>query len=158
MRKPLLLTLSFLAHHALAADDSLLQCRQIEDTEERVSCYDNIVDSRSSAASSEGHDKDAVPSAQSLFGTNDTEARQIVETTLAIEQIDEIEATVAEARESAGEKLIVTLDNGQVWRQLDNKRLHLESGDAVIVRKASFGSFLLEKQTGSRSIRVKRID
>ena len=164
-------TFSFLpvlfALPVLAADDALSECRQIEDIEERVTCYDGVVDSRYFDESSERDATDspssttesrAVPDAQSLFGTDDAEARQIVESTLAIEQIQQIKATISNVRESASEKLIVTLDNGQVWRQLDSKTLHLKSGDAVVVRKASLSSFLLEKESGSRSIRVKRVN
>ena len=161
-----LLLVSLLPWPSLAADTALTECRQIDDIEERVACYDEVVDSRyrsdtsvqADAASppTMAEDQEA-PDAQSLFGTNDAEARQIVETTLAIEQIDHIEATVSDVRESAGDKMILTLDNGQVWRQLDSKTLHLKSGEVVIIRKASFSSFLLEKKSGSRSIRVKRV-
>ena len=63
---------------------------------------------------------------------------------------------MTDVQKSAYKKLTVTLDNGQVWRQLDNRPMHLKTGEAVVVREASLGSFLLEKQSGSRSIRVKR--
>lgn len=152
MKKLLLLLLMTVNQSALAVEDALTECRQIEEIEERVACYDEFVDSQN------GRKPDAVPDAQSLFGTDDAEAKRIVETTLAIEQIDEIVATVTDVSKSAGGKLIVSLDNGHVWRQLDNKTLHLKSGEAVIVRKASLGSFLLAKESGSRSIRVKRVD
>ena len=145
MKKLTVALLFTFAQSALAAEDALIECRQIEGLEERVACYDAFVDSH-------------YPDAQSLFGTGDAEARQIVETTLAIEQIEHIEATVTDVRESASRKLVISLDNGHVWRQLDNKTLDLENGDEVIVRKASLGSFKLEKQSGSRSIRVKRVD
>ncbi|MDJ0749162.1 MAG: hypothetical protein QNJ11_06740 [Woeseiaceae bacterium] len=161
-----LLLLSLLPWTSLAADTALIECRQIDDIEKRVACYDDIVDSRyrsdssghtdAAAAPAPAEDRE-VPDAQSLFGTGDAEARQIVETTLEIEQIEQIEATVSDVRESVGDKMIVTLDNGQIWRQLDSKTLHLKNGEVVIIRKASFGSFLLEKKSGSRSIRMKRI-
>ena len=159
MKNTLFLLLVILSAPALLADDALSQCRQIEDLEKRVSCYDDVVDSRDLVETAERDAagappstmaRDTVPDAQSLFGTNDAEARQIVETTLAIEQIDQIEATVADVRQSVGEKLIVTLGNGQVWRQLDSKPLHLKSGDGVVVRKASFGSFLLALESSLR--------
>lgn len=152
MKKTLLPFLFLFAPSVFAADLELIACRQIEDVAERVVCYDEFVDSRFPVVSS------AVPDAQSLFGTDDAEAKRIVETTLAIEQIDRIEATVADVRDSSGSKMVVFLDNGQTWRQLDNKSLHLESGDAVVVREASLGSYLLEKKSGSRSIRVRRLD
>ena len=147
--KNLLSALLLFAPSVLAANEALTQCRQIEEIEERVACYDEIVDLLYAKPT-------AVPDAQSLFGTNDADAKRIVEETLEIEQINQIEATVADVRMSATSKLTVALDNGQVWRQLDSKPLQLERGDGVIIRKASLGSFLLEKKSGSRSIRVKR--
>ncbi len=77
---------------------------------------------------------------------------------LAIEQIDNIIMTVTDVQESATRRLIVTLENGQVWQQLDDKRLHIKTGETVTIRKASLGSFLMEKNSGSRAIRVKRIN
>ena len=169
MRK-LLFLLLFLAQPALTAEEALTKCRHIAEIAERVVCYDKIVDSHLSTVTSDMDSSDrveastppettvsdAVPDAQSLFGTNDAEAKRIVETSLAIEQINEIQAIVTDVRKSATKKLTVTLDNGQIWRQLDSQRLRLKSGEAVIVRKASLGSYLMEKQSGSRSIRVKR--
>ena len=165
MKKALLLSLLFLAESALSAEEALTECRQIEEIAERVVCYDAIVDSyvpiESSdslevAATADVTETNVAPDAQSLFGTNDADAKRIVEISMAIEQIDQIVATVSDVRASATKKLTVTLDNGQIWRQLDSQRLRLKSGEAVIVRKASLGSYLMEKQSGGRSIRVKR--
>jgi hypothetical protein len=163
--KKLLLPLLFLAQPALSAEEALTECRHIEDIAERVVCYDGFVDSHFPTVSTdivetitppEITESNEVPDAQTLFGTTDAEAKRIVETTLEIEQIDQIAAIVTDVRESAIKKLTVTLDNGQVWRQLDSKRFRLKSGEAVIVRKASLSSYLMEKQSGGRSIRVKR--
>jgi hypothetical protein len=167
MKKLLLPLLSLFLHPALANEEALTECRQIEEITERVACYDKIVDSHVSMDSSDSVETsatpesavpNAVPDAQSLFGTDDAEAKRIVETTLAIEQIDQIEAIVTGVQKSASKKLTVTLDNGQIWRQLDNQPMRIKSGETVIVRKASLGSFLMEKQSGGRNIRVKRVN
>ena len=163
--KKLLLSLVFLAQPALTAEEALTKCRQIEDIAERVVCYDNIVDSLfpmdssdnvETITSPESPKSSAVPDAQSLFGASDAEANRIIEESLDIEQIDQIVAVVTDAQQSATKKLTVTLDNGQIWRQLDNQSLRLKSGETVIIRKASLGSFFMEKESGSRRIRVKR--
>ena len=150
MKKPLLPLLFLFVQPAIADQEALTKCRQIEDIEERVVCYDKVVDSLSESG--------AIPDAHSLFGRDDAAAKRIVETTLAIEQIDRVEALVTEIRKSATRKLIVTLDNGQIWRQLDSQTMRLKSGESVVVRKASLNSFLMEKKSGGRSIRVKRVD
>ena len=154
------LILFFFAQPAPADEEGLAKCRQIAEITARVACYDRLVDARYPMDSSDSVDSSAptAPDAQSLFGTNDAEAKRIVETSLAIEQINQIEAVVADVRESATKKLTVTLDNGHIWRQIDNKPMRLKRGETVIVRKASLGSFLMEKQSGSRSIRVKRVN
>ncbi len=163
--KKLLFSLLFFAQPALADEEALTKCRQIEEITERVVCYDNVVDSLfpmdskdnvETITSPESSESNAVPDAQSLFGTTDAEAKRIVETSLAIEQISQIEAKVTDVRKSATNKLTITLDNGQIWRQLDSRPMHLKSGETVIVRKASLGSFLMEKKSGGRSTRVKR--
>ena len=148
MKKLLLPLLLLFIQPALATEAALTKCRQIEDIEERVVCYDKIVDSLSESG--------AIPDAESLFGRNAAEAKRIVETTLAIEQIDRDEAVETEIRESATRKLVITLDNGQIWRQLDSQTMRLKNGEPVIVRKASLNSFRMEKKSGGRSIRVKR--
>jgi hypothetical protein len=148
MKRRLAPLLLLFATPAFANNEALLECRQIKDIAERVACYDGIVDSLSESS--------PIPDAQSLFGKDDAEASRIVQTTLAIEQIDRIEAQVTDIRRSATRKLVITLDNGQVWRQLDNQTLRLKSGESVVVREASLNSFLMEKKSGGRSIRVKR--
>jgi hypothetical protein len=165
--KKMLLSLLFLAQPALTADEALTECRQIEKVEERVVCYDKFVDlhfpidlndSVEVTKLPESSESNVTPDAQSLFGTSDAEAKRIVETTLAIEQISQIAAIVTDVRESATEKLTVTLDNGHIWRQLDSQTMRLKIGETVVVRKASLGSYLLEKESGGRSIRVKRLN
>ncbi len=163
--KKLPLTLLFLIQPAIAIEKAWLDCRQIEVIEKRVACYDGLVDSRVLADSAQDPDSvrrpdsnavDQVPDAQSLFGKNDAEAKRIVETSMAIDQIAQIEAEVVKVRKSARRKLTIVLDNGQTWRQLDNQPMPLKSGEVVVIREASLGSFLMEKKAGSRSIRVKR--
>lgn len=166
MKNGLLAVLCF-AQSTWAADDALTACRKIEDIARRAACYDSFVDARFPPVSSnrekalapaENTESGTVPDAQSLFGTNDAEAKRIVEMSLAIEPVDNIEAKITDVQELATRKLLISLQNGQVWRQLDNQRLPLKTGETVIIRKASLGSFLMEKSTGSRSVRVKRIN
>ena len=149
----------------MADDEAMIGCRQIEDIVQRVDCYDSLVSARFPAEPAGAveaievagdSESSPIPDAQSLFGTNDADAKRIVEMSLAIEQIDSIVAKVSDVQTLATKKVVITLDNGQVWRQLDNQRLSLKAGEAVVIRKASLGSFLLEKDSGSRNIRVKR--
>ena len=53
-------------------------------------------------------------------------------------------------------KLVLTLDNGQVWSQVDSSSLHLRTGDKVRIRRASLGSYLLGTSGSNKTIRVRR--
>jgi hypothetical protein len=53
-------------------------------------------------------------------------------------------------------KLVVTLDNGQVWRQIGDANLRLKPGQQVYVEEGALGSFFLGKESLNTRIRVKR--
>jgi hypothetical protein len=160
---------------ALAGEKSLFNCRKIKDIEERVACYDSIVDSMfplaetTSASSREpevtvnntalpGSLPRTSPSSENLFGKSTVESKKIVEESLEIEGISQLEAIVTSVTKNTYRKLTISLDNGQVWRQLDSEPLPLKEGEAIIIRSARLGSYLLEKASGSGSIRVNRLD
>jgi len=81
-----------------------------------------------------------------------------VEETLEIKKIDQIQARVVKVTKSSYKKLTVTLEGGQIWRQLDSKPMLIRKGDVVLIRAAKLGSFLMQKQSANGSIRVKRVN
>jgi hypothetical protein len=52
--------------------------------------------------------------------------------------------------------LIFTLDNDQVWRQLEAEEILIKPGEAVTVSRASLGSFWLKMSSG-RGCKVTRL-
>lgn len=50
----------------------------------------------------------------------------------------------------------ITLENGQVWRQIDG-RLKVSEGDSVTIDESGFGSHFLQIDNKGRSVRVKRV-
>ncbi|WP_323844664.1 hypothetical protein [Microbulbifer magnicolonia] len=111
-------------------------CASIAADAERLACYDALSNSLEQRA-------------EQNFGQ---EQQRIAE-----EAPESIEGTIAEIREIAHDKLLITLENGQVWRQNDSGRFNWKSGDAVIVERALFGSFLMKPTDGGRTMRVKRV-
>ncbi|MFQ5548796.1 MAG: hypothetical protein ACE5FV_10920 [Woeseia sp.] len=73
-----------------------------------------------------------------------------------VKEIDEIGGRFEKLSKS-GESYVITLDNGQVWRQTDASRLRLAKDDQVTIERAAFGSFRLKKVGRSTMMRVKRI-
>jgi hypothetical protein len=67
-----------------------------------------------------------------------------------------IAATVVQLSVRRNGRFIVTLDNGTVWSQSQNKSgVHVSIGDNITLQKASLGSYLLVTSDGV-STRVKR--
>ncbi len=159
----------------------LIDCRVLPSAVARLDCYDQLVDAHKGStnqAPKTGTSEQAEPAAappaattataaaaepvadisqEALFGKNQEETRQSVQEATGAKEIDRIEARVSKVRSLATGKVIITLDNGQVWTQIDNTRLRLSSYDQVIIRRASMGSFMLQKVGSKRSMRVKRI-
>ena len=135
MKKYLISTLALLltTPFSNAAEDPLVKCRQIKDVEERVKCYDRFVDRIASEPVSR-----PIPTHSSAPSPSLVEAR------------------ITRVKRSADKKIVVTLDNGQIWRQIDNEPIVLRNGDEIIVRPARLGSYLMEKRSGSGRIRVKQ--
>ena len=167
------------AASADALRDELRVCRDLPDDDARLICYDAAVDrSRHStystpapAAESPSAAAPAEPAAaaaatgaaaslsqEDLFGKTSNEVERTVEEATGDARIDSLSATVTKLREYTYDKVLITLDNGQVWRQVDASNLRLRVGDAVDIERASLGSFMLRKQGSKRSMRVSRED
>ncbi len=150
------------------------------DDRARLACYDSIF-GRPAAAAPLGAPSAAAPATGAVAGTvaaapvaatpaaaaaanPETDfglteaAKRAREPEESGERLPEsISGTVARvARQPAGE-LVVTLENGQVWTQLQvDPRARVAVGDTVVIKKAALGSHLLV--TASRyATRVRRV-
>lgn len=71
-------------------------------------------------------------------------------------QVDKIYGEVVEVAKSPYKKMIITLADGQVWRQTDNTSLRIREGDQVYVERGALGSFYLSKDSAKKRLKVKR--
>ena len=170
------------AASADALRDELRVCRDLPDDDARLICYDAAVDrSRQSTYSRPApaaepsppaapREPAAAPAAtaasgaaaglsqEDLFGKTSDEVERTVEEATGDARIDSLSATVTKLQEYTWDKVLITLDNGQVWKQIDASSLRLRVGDAVEIERASLGSFMLKKKGSKRSMRVSRED
>ncbi len=157
----------------------LIDCRVLGSTVARLKCYDQVVDADSGSAGQSPAAHAAVPappdtaaattattaavapaaeiSPEALFGKNVVEVQKSVQEATGSKEIDRLEAFISKVRYTASGKTVITLDNGQVWAQIDTSRLRLSDYDRVIIRRASLGSYMLNKVGSKTRIRVKRI-
>lgn len=150
---------------------TITDCREINSAVARLDCYDQAVDAQQSLAdepaaevapvaaakSTAAAEASAEMSPEALFGKNVVEVQKTVQEATGAKEIDRLESLVSKIRISASGKAIITLDNGQVWTQVDSSRLRLSGYDRVVIRKASLGSFMLTKVGSKTTMRVKRI-
>ena len=72
--------------------------------------------------------------------------------------LEELALSVAHVRRDPYGKLVVTLENGQVWHQTDSSHISYSRRrgvEAAVVRRASLGSYRM-KLDGGRAFRVRR--
>ena len=142
---PLILTMCLLlpAIPGFASPLTAEKCKKIEQDKARLACYDEAF--LTSNATKDPQKIEAIKE----FGLEhiiDTENRQT-----------EIVAVVSSVKADPYGKLKVSLDNGQVWKQKESKRIRLKKGDKITIRRGAFGSFNLQKEGQGRVIKVKRL-
>ena len=141
-----------------AVVQAVVDCRKIEDSAQRLACYDQAVEAMGKAESS----GDLV--------TLDRKQRQAVRRqafgftlpTLAIfdsgeKQVDRIDDVIASAHQVAGGKWVFQMQDGAIWRQIDDEGLSRKphAGSAATIRRASLGSYMLSVD-GQPGLRVHR--
>ena len=126
----------------------LRSCVGIERNTERLACFDRGIAALTGAAGA------VAPSAESSFGLVASTPRSDA-TRAAGDEMNGLRARVTALKTSNGDELI-TLDNGQVWRQLSGGVLLLKLGDEVEINRAALGSFQMKVPSG-RTGKVKRV-
>jgi hypothetical protein len=124
------------------ASDALLDCMQEKDDARRLICYDStmakVVNATADAKAAGGRKSD----------TRKTPAAMAPP------------AVVTRIRVLNGGLRVISLDNGQVWAQLQPvDYFPIELGDTASVTAHSLGSFALSaSRAGHRTLPVKRVD
>jgi len=71
--------------------------------------------------------------------------------------VESISATVTSVDRNTADRLVVSLDNGQVWQQSESSsQIRIKPGDTVTIKRAALGSFMLVTVRNG-STRAKRI-
>jgi nucleoside phosphorylase len=140
--------------------ERLAACRTIADSAARLGCYDGAA-AALDTAQRQGDlvvmDRAAVnETRRDLFGFNMPALPRLFGTDAPAE-LDSIETTLQSASRTGDGHWVFRLADGGVWRQIDSDPLRFDNqaGQAVRVRKASLGSFMMTVGD-SRAVRVRR--
>src|SRR3954470_18049561 len=119
--------------------EQLRACISLKRGAERLACYDRAVGLIQS-----GDAASPAPSPENMFGASTSIEPAAQPSSAATEQeLTQINGHVTAMRWTTEDKLMVlTLDNGQVWRQQDlDAHLTIDVGDSVAIARASLGTF-----------------
>lgn len=179
--------LSFLVAAGLLAQpniEAVLACMKIDDDDARLACYDVQLGRAPSAAQANGPRAPGGSAAATAVVETGTAPVAVAATAVAaparpeddfgltaeqrdarateaesVDKTDHITAIVKTAKMTASGRLLVTLDNGQQWVQVEpSSRQYFFEGDTITIRKASLGSFLASGPRSGTGIRIKRLD
>jgi len=142
------------------AMQSVLDCRAIVDGVQRLACYDKAVGAMAQAEKT----GDLVTIDREQRQTVRRQAFGLTLPSLAMfdrgekaEEADRITVTLARAFRDGDRKWVITLDDGAVWRQIDDGELEPppKPGAKAVIRRAMLGSYMMRIE-GQDSIRVHR--
>jgi len=154
------------AHAAEPAEPAVIAalkaCRAITADAERLACYDKAAQSVTKAQET-GEviiiDKQTARAARRQAFGLELPTLSILDRGADKAETEKLQSAVKSARVDAEQRLVVTLEDGAVWRQIDDTMLGKppKAGDTIEVRKASMGSYMMK--IGSQpAIRVRRIE
>jgi hypothetical protein len=165
----------------------LLDCAQINDSLQRLVCYDNLAKKaqlKTVNKPNKHSNKPEVAVSPSLpaqqkkvvlptqlvaelpIASDTSKAKPLVSAAENFGQenkkspkdlINQIQGKIVKVTKSAYGEQIITLDNGQVWRQTDSVRLKLVEGQSVTIKRGALGSFFISKENANKRIRAKRV-
>lgn len=139
---------------------ALKACRAITTDAERLACYDKAAQSVAKAQES-GEviiiDKQAARAARRQAFGLELPTLSILEKGVDKAETEKLQSVVKSARLDAEQRLVVTLEDGAVWHQIDDTMLGKppKAGDTIEIKKAAMGSYMMK--IGSQpAIRVRR--
>jgi len=169
-------SLFFVGNPALAADEksddtysplsTLYECTAITEPTERLTCFDRSVANLRSAEEKKEivaiDAKAARKIKREAFGFNLPSLPKLGLPKIGIEsKADALVAPVKSIRKS-GRTLMITLENGQVWKEVGGRLNYIPKGDlTATIKPKSVGSFMISLNNGKttvRGLRVRRVE
>jgi hypothetical protein len=141
----------------------LLACRGIADTSVRLACFDreSAVLAAPAPAAADPAEKTQENGIKSLTQDFGLPPQAIVEERNTARQLPpeltQLDARIKQIAAAADGRVVFTLDNGQVWRQLSAEGdLLVQAGQAVRISRGVLGSYYLRAPSG-RGCKVARL-
>src|SRR5215469_2405683 len=130
------------------AVQAVVDCRKIEDPTQRLACYDAAADVLGKAQASGDLltlDREQRRAARKQAFGFTLPTLSFLDTGEKPEELDRIQETLASASQDAWGKWTFRMQDGAVWRQIDDEFLsrNPRPGSAITIQRAMLGSFML---------------
>jgi len=134
-----------IAMAAAPSIDHLKACMSEPEDAKRLSCYDREMGRTAASVSAD-------------FGLTPELLRQKQEKSgIAPEPPKKLSAAVTNIVTRNTGRLLVTLDNGQVWEQQEDFNFLVKAGDVITIKPGALGSLWMELPSHRSKTRVKRV-
>jgi len=150
---------------AVANAEGPVDCSAIPSDDERLECYDVAAARDAPAAAVKAAPAAAVqatpaaaPVPEQTFGKSAEDITAIIAEAAGVEDVDEISGSVISVTRDARGRFVLLLDSQQRWRQIGAERFKIKAGDEIVIRRAALSSFALQRRSGGRKVKVRRID
>lgn len=161
----LILALISLNVSADATATKMLSCSSLEVPLERLACFDKIVTSLSAGVTVPGPATEAMGEPLPAVKGDELETTDSAAINQQFGQEHwesqregmQLEARVSAAYKNAYGKWVVTLDNGQVWKQLRSETIRIRVDDSVLIERGLMNSFFFRLNNNDRQIKFSRV-
>ncbi len=143
--------------------DELKTCAKLQDSQTRVVCYDNVVsgidrytETAKAAVTTASHSKKLGIETITNQRADHNDDFGIEHKVVVKAKADKLIASVTQAKKSLRGKWIVTLENGQQWKQFDNTKFKLKAGEKVTIERGALNAFYMGKDDTNKRILIKR--
>lgn len=174
MRAAALIAFAFLSAPALAQEGLVVRaekCADISDTMKRHACFDALVPDlkKAEGAGAAAAPAAPAPASKSELQLSFAEPKESSLTAKSVKpapkadrppEVNKASFNVKAIDRTADGSMIFTMENGQVWQQIDTVTLHnLGRGPwTAEIQKAAMGSYLLTIGKTTATVRVKRVE
>ena len=153
---------------SFAQQSGLEACAEIEDSLERLVCYDNLA-KKTQSGEKQRQDRELPEQARkgkqkaAEMREKAQERRERASDRFGFEhkekeetEDERVNVTLAEREEGPYGKWRITLKNGQVWKQTDSGYFSWD-GDAYYIERGALNSFFFGREGSNRRMRVQRV-
>lgn len=176
-RKLLGATLFIIAGTAGAQQETMKECAAIEDSLERLVCYDNLAkrqqgETQDEKAKGRAKAEEMKARGQSKAEEMRAKAKQrgkrsdnAGEQNFGMEHkesknntVERLEVEVASKKQDPYKKWQIELTNGQVWKQIDSQGYFpWDDDDTYYIERGALDSFFFGREGSNRRLRVQRV-